>query len=269
MIMPWAAISFYTDWYQPSQSNDQNHLQVGRPSLPERCPPGYRLTRLRVPDDNAAVGLSMSGGSRADPDVLPATVPVRRASLWASSTRPRAGGDADRPGDETRAVTSANSMGSIQRPGLESATLVRFPRLVASSTQIWVYCGNSTQRPRRRQHTGETWKASPCAPIRPSGTTRQRWTQQGATSRPTEHTRGPGTAAGRHESRYQRANGATPRPPLLRRPPEPASQHRQQRERPALLPMSTQVGRGWWRVASATGSQARPVIGCGRGGSRI
>lgn len=55
--------SFYTDWYQPSQSNGQNYTYKWETFLTREMPAWLQANKGVSPTGNAAVGLSMSGGS--------------------------------------------------------------------------------------------------------------------------------------------------------------------------------------------------------------
>ena len=55
--------SFYADWYQPSQGNGQNYTYKWETFLTQELPAWLEANKQVSPFGNAAVGLSMSGGS--------------------------------------------------------------------------------------------------------------------------------------------------------------------------------------------------------------
>src|ERR1700747_591483 len=55
--------SFYSNWYQPSSSNGQNYTYKWETFLTQEMPAWLQANKQVSPFGNAAVGLSMSGGS--------------------------------------------------------------------------------------------------------------------------------------------------------------------------------------------------------------
>ena len=55
--------SFYTNWYQPSSGNGQNYTNKWETFLTQEMPLWMQAQKNISPAGNAAVGLSMSGGS--------------------------------------------------------------------------------------------------------------------------------------------------------------------------------------------------------------
>src|SRR5271166_4936080 len=55
--------SFYSNWYQPSQGNGQNYTYKWETFLTQEMPAWLQANKQISPTGNAAVGLSMSGGS--------------------------------------------------------------------------------------------------------------------------------------------------------------------------------------------------------------
>src|SRR5246500_751270 len=55
--------SFYSNWYQPSQGNGQNYTYKWETFLTQEMPTWLQANKQVSPFGNAAVGLSMSGGS--------------------------------------------------------------------------------------------------------------------------------------------------------------------------------------------------------------
>src|SRR5246500_5996361 len=64
VIMPVGGQSrFYTNWYQPSQGNGQNYTYKWETFVTQEMPTWLQANKQVSPFGNAAVGLSMSGGS--------------------------------------------------------------------------------------------------------------------------------------------------------------------------------------------------------------
>ena len=138
--------SFYSDWYQPAWGNGRPHLQVG--DVPDPGDAAVAAGQQAVsPLGNAAVGLSMSGGSAM---ILAAYYPQQfpyAASLsgflnpsegWWPTLIGLAMGDAG-------GYNATNMWGPTSDPAWKrNDPMVQIPRLVANNTRIWVYCGNGT-----------------------------------------------------------------------------------------------------------------------------
>ncbi|MGC2655504.1 MAG: diacylglycerol acyltransferase/mycolyltransferase Ag85C [Mycobacterium sp.] len=137
--------SFYTDWYQPSQGNGQDYTYKWETFLTREMPGWLEANKGVSPAGNAAVGLSMSGGSAL---ILAAYYPQQfpyAASLsgflnpsegWWPTMIGLAMNDAGH--------YSANSMwGPSSDPAWKrNDPTVQIPRLVQNNTRVWVYCGS-------------------------------------------------------------------------------------------------------------------------------
>jgi diacylglycerol O-acyltransferase/trehalose O-mycolyltransferase len=137
--------SFYTDWYQPSQGNGQDYTYKWETFLTREMPAWLEANKGVSPAGNAAVGLSMSGGSAL---TLAAYYPQQfpyAASLsgflnpsegWWPTMIGLAMSDAGH--------YNANSMwGPSSDPAWKrNDPMVQIPRLVQNNTRVWVYCGS-------------------------------------------------------------------------------------------------------------------------------
>jgi diacylglycerol O-acyltransferase/trehalose O-mycolyltransferase len=137
--------SFYTDWYQPSQGNGQDYTYKWETFLTKEMPGWLQANKGVSPTGNAAVGLSMSGGSAL---ILAAYYPQQfpyAASLsgflnpsdgWWPTMIGLAMNDAGH--------YSANSMwGPSSDPAWKrNDPMIQIPRLVQNNTRVWVYCGS-------------------------------------------------------------------------------------------------------------------------------
>ena len=151
--------SFYSNWYQPSQGNGQNYTYKWETFLTQEMPAWLQANKQVSPAGNAAVGLSMSGGSAL---ILAAYYPQQfpYAASLSGFLNPSEGWWPTLIGlaMNDSGGYNANSMwGPSTDPAWKrNDPMVQIPRLVANNTRIWVYCGNGTpERPRRRQHAGE------------------------------------------------------------------------------------------------------------------
>jgi diacylglycerol O-acyltransferase / trehalose O-mycolyltransferase len=139
--------SFYSDWYQPSQGNGQNYTYKWETFLTREMPAYLQANKGVSPAGNAAVGLSMSGGSALTlaayyPQMFPYAASLsgflNPADGWWPTLIGLAMNDAG--------GYNANSMwGPSSDPAWKrNDPMLQIPRLVANNTRIWVYCGNGT-----------------------------------------------------------------------------------------------------------------------------
>ncbi|GAB2995259.1 diacylglycerol acyltransferase/mycolyltransferase Ag85C [Mycobacterium bourgelatii] len=139
--------SFYSDWYQPSQSNGQNYTYKWETFLTREMPTWLQANKGVTPFGNAAVGLSMSGGSAL---ILAAYYPQQfpYAASLSGFLNPSEGWWPTLIGlaMNDSGGYNANSMwGPSSDPAWRrNDPMVQIPRLVANNTRIWVYCGNGT-----------------------------------------------------------------------------------------------------------------------------
>ncbi|MEO8814352.1 MAG: alpha/beta hydrolase family protein [Mycobacterium sp.] len=139
--------SFYTDWYQPSQSNGQTYTYKWETFLTREMPTWLQDNKSVSPAGNAAVGISMAGGSAL---ILAAYYPQQFpfAAALSGFLNPSEGWWPTLIG---LAMTDAGgySANSMWGPSSDPAwkrndPMVQLPRLVANHTRIWIYCGNGT-----------------------------------------------------------------------------------------------------------------------------
>jgi diacylglycerol O-acyltransferase/trehalose O-mycolyltransferase len=139
--------SFYTDWYQPSQGNGQDYTYKWETFLTKEMPGWLQANKDVSPDGNAAVGVSMSGGSAF---VLASYYPQQfpYAASLSGFLNPSEGWWPTLIGMAMNdsGGYNANSMwGPSSDPAWKrNDPMLQIPRLVANNTRVWVYCGNGT-----------------------------------------------------------------------------------------------------------------------------
>ncbi len=139
--------SFYTNWYQPSASNGQTYTYKWETFLTQEMPLWLQANKQVSPLGNAAVGLSMSGGSAL---ILAAYYPQQfpYAASLSGFLNPSEGWWPTLIGlaMSDSGGYSANSMwGPSTDPAWKrNDPMLQIPRLVANNTRVWVYCGNGT-----------------------------------------------------------------------------------------------------------------------------
>jgi diacylglycerol O-acyltransferase/trehalose O-mycolyltransferase len=148
VVMPVGGMSsFYTDWYQPAVGNGGTWTYKWETFLTQELPNYLAANKNVSPNGNAAVGLSMSGGSAL---ILAAYYPEKfiYAGVLSAFLNPSEGwwptliGMAmnDSGGFNATAMWGPSSDPAWQR----NDPMVQIPRLVANNTRIWLYCGNGT-----------------------------------------------------------------------------------------------------------------------------
>jgi diacylglycerol O-acyltransferase / trehalose O-mycolyltransferase len=139
--------SFYSNWYQPSSGNGQNYTYKWETFLTQEMPQWMQSNKQISPAGNAAVGLSMSGGSAL---ILAAYYPQQfpYAAALSGFLNPSEGWWPTLIGLAMNDAGgyNANSMwGPSSDPAWKrNDPMVQIPRLVANNTRIWIYCGNGT-----------------------------------------------------------------------------------------------------------------------------
>src|SRR6202167_2276971 len=137
--------SFYSNWYQPSQGNGQNYTYKWETFLTQEMPTWLQANKNVLPAGNAAVGLSMAGGSSL---ILAAYYPQQfpYAAALSGFLNPSEGWWPTLIG---LAMTDAGgyNASSMWGPSNDPAwkrndPTIQIPRLVANNTRVWVYCGN-------------------------------------------------------------------------------------------------------------------------------
>ncbi|MEI7715268.1 MAG: diacylglycerol acyltransferase/mycolyltransferase Ag85C [Mycobacterium sp.] len=137
--------SFYSNWYQPSQGNGQNYTYKWETFLTQEMPAWLQANKNISPVGNAAVGLSMSGGSAL---ILAAYYPQQfpYAAALSGFLNPSEGWWPTLIGLAMNDAGgyNANSMwGPSSDPAWKrNDPMVQIPRLVANNTRLWIYCGN-------------------------------------------------------------------------------------------------------------------------------
>ncbi|ORW73906.1 diacylglycerol acyltransferase/mycolyltransferase Ag85C [Mycobacterium saskatchewanense] len=139
--------SFYSNWYQPSSGNGQNYTYKWETFLTQEMPAYLQANKNISAAGNAAVGLSMSGGSAL---ILAAYYPQQfpYAASLSGFLNPSDGwwptliGLAmnDSGGYNANAMWGPSSDPAWKR----NDPMVQIPRLVQNNTRVWVYCGNGT-----------------------------------------------------------------------------------------------------------------------------
>lgn len=137
--------SFYSDWYQPSQSNGQNYTYKWETFLTKEMPAWLQANKGVSPTGNAVVGLSMSGGSAL---ILASYYPQQfpYAASLSGFLNPSEGWWPTLIGVAMNDSGGYNA-NSMWGPSTDPAwkrndPMVQISRLVAYNTRIWVYCGN-------------------------------------------------------------------------------------------------------------------------------
>jgi len=139
--------SFYSNWYQPSSGNGQNYTYKWETFLTQEMPLWMQANKQVSPAGNAAVGLSMSGGSAL---ILAAYYPQQfpYAAALSAFLNPSEGWWPTLIGLAMNDAGgyNANSMwGPSSDPAWKrNDPMIQIPRLVANNTRLWVYCGNGT-----------------------------------------------------------------------------------------------------------------------------
>jgi diacylglycerol O-acyltransferase/trehalose O-mycolyltransferase len=139
--------SFYSDWYQPACGKSGCQTYKWETFVTRELPTYLQANRGISPNGNAAVGISMAGGSSL---ILAAYYPQQfsyAASLsgflnpsegWWPTLIGLAMGDAG-------GYNATNMWGPTSDPAWKrNDAMVQIPRLVQNNTRIWIYCGNGT-----------------------------------------------------------------------------------------------------------------------------
>jgi diacylglycerol O-acyltransferase / trehalose O-mycolyltransferase len=139
--------SFYSNWYQPSSGNGQNYTYKWETFLTQEMPLWLQANKQVSPLNNAAVGLSMSGGSAL---ILAAYYPQQfpYAAALSGFLNPSEGWWPTLIGLAMSDAGGYNA-NSMWGPSTDPAwkrndPMLQIPRLVANNTRVWVYCGNGT-----------------------------------------------------------------------------------------------------------------------------
>jgi diacylglycerol O-acyltransferase/trehalose O-mycolyltransferase len=139
--------SFYSNWYQPSTSNGQNYTYKWETFLTQEMPTWLEANKQVSPFGNAAVGLSMSGGSAM---ILAAYYPQQfpYAASLSGFLNPSDGWWPTLIGlamSDAGGYSASSMWGQSTDPAWKrNDPTLQIPRLVANNTRVWVYCGNGT-----------------------------------------------------------------------------------------------------------------------------
>lgn len=139
--------SFYTDWYQPACGSTGCQTYKWETFLTQELPTYLAANKGVSHAGNAAVGLSMAGGSALTlaayhPEQFPFAASLsgflNPSEGWWPTLIGLSMNDAG--------GYSANSMwGPSSDPAWKrNDPMVQIPRLVQNNTRVWVYCGNGT-----------------------------------------------------------------------------------------------------------------------------
>jgi diacylglycerol O-acyltransferase/trehalose O-mycolyltransferase len=146
VIMPVGGTSsFYSDWYQPSSGNGQGYTYKWETFLTREMPAWLQANKGVSPAGNAAVGLSMSGGSAM---ILAAYYPQQfpYAASLSGFLNPSDGWWPTMIGlamSDSGGYSAQSMWGPSTDPAWKrNDPTLQIPRLVANNTRIWVYCGN-------------------------------------------------------------------------------------------------------------------------------
>ena len=139
--------SFYSNWYQPSSSNGQTYTYKWETFLTQEMPTWLQANKQVSPVNNAAVGLSMSGGSAL---ILASYYPQQfpYAAALSGFLNPSDGWWPTLIGLAMSDAGGYNA-NSMWGPSTDPAwkrndPMLQIPRLGANNTRVWVYCGNGT-----------------------------------------------------------------------------------------------------------------------------
>ena len=139
--------SFYSNWYQPSSGNGQNYTYKWETFLTQEMPQWLQANKQVSPLNNAAVGLSMSGGSAL---ILAAYYPQQfpYAAALSGFLNPSEGWWPTLIGLAMSDAGGYNA-NSMWGPSTDPAwkrndPSLNIPALVSNNTRLWVYCGNGT-----------------------------------------------------------------------------------------------------------------------------
>jgi diacylglycerol O-acyltransferase/trehalose O-mycolyltransferase len=139
--------SFYSNWYQPSTSNGQTYTYKWETFLTQEMPLWLQANKQVDPLGNAAVGLSMSGGSAM---ILAAYYPQQfsYAASLSGFLNPSDGWWPTLIGlamSDSGGYSASSMWGQSTDPAWKrNDPMLQIPRLVANNTRVWVYCGNGT-----------------------------------------------------------------------------------------------------------------------------
>jgi diacylglycerol O-acyltransferase/trehalose O-mycolyltransferase len=139
--------SFYSDWYQPACGKSGCQTYKLETFMTRELPAYLQANRGISPNGNAAVGLSMSGGSAM---ILAAYYPQQfsYAASLSGFLNPSEGWWPTLIGlsmSDAGGYNASNMWGPTSDPAWKrNDAMVQIPRLVQNNTRIWVYCGNGT-----------------------------------------------------------------------------------------------------------------------------
>jgi diacylglycerol O-acyltransferase/trehalose O-mycolyltransferase len=139
--------SFYSDWYQPACGKSGCQTYKWETFVTRELPLYLQANRGISPNGNAAVGLSMSGGSAL---ILAAYYPQQfsYAGSLSGFLNPSEGWWPTLIGmamNDAGGYNATNMWGPSSDPAWKrNDPMLQLPRLVQNNTRIWVYCGNGT-----------------------------------------------------------------------------------------------------------------------------
>jgi diacylglycerol O-acyltransferase / trehalose O-mycolyltransferase len=146
IVMPVGGMSsFYTDWYRPAVGNGGTWTYKWETFLTNELPQWLSANKDVSTTGNAAVGISMSGGSSL---ILAAYHPDEYiyAGALSSFPNPSEGWWPTLIGmsmDDSGGFKAEDMWGPSSDPAWQrNDPMVQIPKLVANNTRIWMYCGS-------------------------------------------------------------------------------------------------------------------------------
>lgn len=148
MVMPVGGqSSFYTDWYRPSQGNGQDYTYKWETFLTQELPAYLQANKGVSPNGNAAVGISMAGGSALTLAIYHPQQFVYAASL-SGFLNPSEGWWPMLIGlamNDAGGYNAESMWGPSNDPAWKrNDPMVNIGQLVANNTRVWIYCGTGT-----------------------------------------------------------------------------------------------------------------------------
>ncbi|MDT5187934.1 MAG: diacylglycerol O-acyltransferase / trehalose O-mycolyltransferase, partial [Mycobacterium sp.] len=139
--------SFYTDWYRPSQGNGQDYTYKWETFLTQELPASLEANQGVSQTGNAAVGLSMAGGTALTYSIYYPQKFVYAASL-SGFLNPSEGWWPMLIGlamNDAGGYNAESMWGPSDDPAWKrNDPMVNVAQLVANNTRVWIYCGTGT-----------------------------------------------------------------------------------------------------------------------------
>jgi diacylglycerol O-acyltransferase/trehalose O-mycolyltransferase len=137
--------SFYSDWYQPAEGSAGTSTYKWETFLTQELPAWLAANKQQDPNNNAVVGLSMSGGAALTLAIWHPAQFIFAASL-SGFLNPSNGLWPTLIGismKDAGGYNASNMWGPTSDPAWRrNDPMVNVARLAANNTAVWVYCGN-------------------------------------------------------------------------------------------------------------------------------